>query len=114
MTVCTTKNPNNGDDAASIDRIEVIKGATGLMTGSGDPSATVNLVRKKPTLSSRLRSAARVGSWDAYRTEADMSGPLNDSGSVRGRLVGRLSGQNSYLDHYSQRKTCSTACSKPT
>ncbi|WP_150629623.1 TonB-dependent siderophore receptor, partial [Pseudomonas fluorescens] len=43
------ENPNNTDDAANLDRVEVIKGATGLMTGAGDPSATVNLVRKKPT-----------------------------------------------------------------
>ncbi|MCP1487626.1 outer membrane receptor for ferric coprogen and ferric-rhodotorulic acid [Pseudomonas fluorescens] len=98
------ENPNNGDDAASIDRVEIIKGATGLMTGNGDPSATVNLIRKKPTKQFKASISGTVGSWDAYRTVGDISGSLTDSGNVRGRFVGAYSDQNSYLDHYSQKK----------
>lgn len=98
------ENPNNGDDAASLDRIEVIKGATGLMTGSGDPAATVNLIRKKPTREFKASISGTVGSWDNYRTTGDISGPLNDSGSVRGRFVGSYQDKNSYIDHYSQKK----------
>ena len=91
-------------DAATLDRIEVIKGATGLMTGSGDPSATVNLIRKKPTKDFKASVSGTVGSWDAYRTEGDISGSLNDSGSVRGRFVGTYQDRHSYLDHYTQKK----------
>lgn len=98
------ENPNNGDDAASIDRVEINKGATGLMTGNGDPSATVNLIRKKPTKQFKASISGTVGSWDAYRTVGDISGSLTDSGNVRGRFVGAYSDQNSYLDHYSQKK----------
>ncbi|KAE9643413.1 TonB-dependent siderophore receptor [Pseudomonas sp. PB103] len=98
------ENPNNGDDAASIDRVEIIKGATGLMTGNGDPSATVNLIRKKPTKQFKASISGTVGSWDAYRTVGDISGSLTDSGNVRGRFVGAYSDRNSYLDHYSQKK----------
>ncbi|MGJ7517105.1 TonB-dependent siderophore receptor [Pseudomonas baetica] len=98
------ENPNNTDDAASLDRIEVIKGATGLMTGAGDPSATVNLVRKKPTKDFKASVSATAGSWDNYRTEGDISGSLNDTGSVRGRFVGALQDKDSYIDHYSQKR----------
>ncbi|MGE8144537.1 TonB-dependent siderophore receptor [Pseudomonas frederiksbergensis] len=98
------ENPNNSDDSASLDRIEVIKGATGLMTGSGDPSATVNLIRKKPTKDFKASISGTVGSWDAYRSTGDISGSLNESGSVRGRFVGSYSDKNSYQDHYSQKK----------
>jgi outer membrane receptor for ferric coprogen and ferric-rhodotorulic acid len=98
------ENPNNGDDAASIDRVEIIKGATGLMTGNGDPSATVNLIRKKPTKQFKASISGTVGSWAAYRTVGDISGSLTDSGNVRGRFVGAYSDKNSYLDHYSQKK----------
>ncbi len=98
------ENPNNSDDSASLDRIEVIKGATGLMTGSGDPSATVNLIRKKPTKDFKASVSGTVGSWDAYRSTGDISGSLNDSGTVRGRFVGSYSDKNSYQDHYSQKK----------
>ncbi|MHA3738992.1 TonB-dependent siderophore receptor [Pseudomonas sp. Eth.TT006] len=91
-------------DMATYDRVEIIKGATGLMTGSGDPSATVNLVRKKPTKEFKASVTGTAGSWDNYRTEGDISGPLNDSGSVRGRFVGAYQDKNSYIDHYTQRK----------
>jgi outer membrane receptor for ferric coprogen and ferric-rhodotorulic acid len=42
----------NGIDQADMviyDRVEVLKGSTGLLSGFGSPSATVNLVRKRPT-----------------------------------------------------------------
>lgn len=98
------ENPNNSDDAASLDRVEVIKGSTGLMTGAGDPAATVNLVRKKPTKDFKASVSATAGSWDNYRTEGDISGSLTDSGNVRGRFVGAYQDKDSYIDHYSQKK----------
>ncbi|WP_223414481.1 MULTISPECIES: TonB-dependent siderophore receptor [unclassified Pseudomonas] len=98
------ENPNNSDDSASLDRIEVVKGATGLMTGAGDPSATVNLIRKKPTKEFKASISGTVGSWDSYRTTGDISGSLTDSGNVRGRFVGVYQDKDSYIDHYSQKK----------
>ena len=92
-------------DMAIYDRIEVLKGATGLMSGSGDPSATVNMVRKRPTTSFEGAATLGAGSWDNYRGEVDVSGPLNDSRTVRGRLVGAYQDKHSYLDRYTQQKS---------
>lgn len=36
-------------DTALYDRIEIVRGSTGLMSGTGNPAASVNLFRKKPT-----------------------------------------------------------------
>ena len=91
-------------DMATYDRVEVLKGATGLMTGSGDPSATVNLIRKKPTAQFQASLTGSAGSWDNYRGEGDISGPLNDSGSLRGRFVGAKQDRKGYQDHYQQKK----------
>ncbi len=91
-------------DMAIYDRIEVLKGATGLMSGSGDPSATVNMVRKRPTAEFTGSATLGAGSWDNYRGEADVSGPLNASRTVRGRLVGAYQDRHSYLDRYKQQK----------
>ncbi len=90
-------------DMALYDRVDIVKGATGLLSGSGEPSATVNLIRKKPTRDFKASVTASAGSWDNYRTEGDISGPLNDDGSVRGRLVGVYQDADSYLDHYSKK-----------
>ncbi|MGK5057454.1 TonB-dependent siderophore receptor [Janthinobacterium sp. LB2P49] len=92
-------------DMAIYDRIEVLKGATGLMSGSGDPSATVNMVRKRPTAEFEGSATLGAGSWDNYRGEVDVSGPLNDSRTVRGRLVGAYQDKHSYLDRYTQQKS---------
>ena len=92
-------------DMAIYDRIEVLKGATGLMSGSGDPSATVNMVRKRPTAHFEGSATVGAGSWDNYRGEADISGPLNDSRTLRGRLVGAYQDKHSYLDRYTQQKS---------
>lgn len=91
-------------DMATFDRVEIIKGATGLMTGSGDPSATVNLIRKRPTRAFKASVTGTAGSWDNYRSEGDISGPLTESGNVRGRFVGVYQDRSSYLDHYQNTK----------
>ena len=90
-------------DMALYDRVDIIKGATGLLSGSGEPSATVNLIRKKPTRDFKASVTASAGSWDNYRTEGDISGPLNEDGSVRGRFVGVYQDADSYRDHASKK-----------
>ncbi|MFL9608556.1 TonB-dependent siderophore receptor [Methylobacillus sp. Pita2] len=91
-------------DTSVYDRIEVLRGANGLLSGTGNPSATINFIRKRPTSSFQAKVDLTVGSWDKRRIDADLSGPLNAAGNVRGRLV--LSNQNrhSYLDRYSQER----------
>ncbi|WP_263139975.1 TonB-dependent siderophore receptor [Pseudomonas sp. RIT-PI-AD] len=91
-------------DMALYDRVEVLRGATGLMSGAGYPSATINLVRKRPTDDFQSYLYTEAGTWDRYRGEGDVSGPLNDSGTIRGRLVGAYQEQNSFVDYYKQDK----------
>ena len=74
-------------DTAVLDHIEVLRGASGMLRGSGNPSAAVNLVRKRPTKTFQASAAAIVGSWDRRRIEADVSSPLNAAGTIRGRVV---------------------------
>jgi outer membrane receptor for ferric coprogen and ferric-rhodotorulic acid len=74
-------------DMATMDHAEVLRGAAGLMRGAGSPSGAVNLVRKRPLDHFAMSGAAMVGRWDTYRAEADISTPLNETGSVRGRVV---------------------------
>jgi outer-membrane receptor for ferric coprogen and ferric-rhodotorulic acid len=96
----------NGDiDTAVYERIEVLFGANGLMSGTGNPSATVNFVRKRPTAELSGAAGVTVGSWSDLRLDADISAPLNDSGSVRGRAVAAYQQGDSYLDRYSLEKT---------
>lgn len=91
-------------DMAIYDRVEVIKGASGLLSGAGAPGATINLIRKKPTAGFQGHISAGAGSWDNYRTELDLSGPLTETGNIRGRAVAAYQDKHSFQDHY-ERKT---------
>lgn len=96
----------SGDvDTALYDRVEITRGANGLMSGAGNPSATVNLVRKRPTQQLQASVKQSLGSWDYERIEGDVSGPLNASGSIRGRLVFANQDSDSYLDRYHKNKS---------
>lgn len=90
-------------DTALYDRVEVVRGASGLMSGAGNPSATINLVRKRPTDEFRASVTTSSGSWDNYRLEGDVSGAINDRVGARAVLVQQTKG--SYLDNYSQDKS---------
>lgn len=101
-------------DMAVYDHLEIIKGSSGLMSGSGDPSATVNLIRKKPTKEFKASVTGTVGSWDNYRTEGDISGPLTESGNVRGALSACTRTARPTSITTSTPRTLPTASSKPT
>ena len=93
-----TQDVISGADLAMYDRVEVVRGATGLMTGAGSPAATLNLVRKRPTAIPQVSITTGAGSWDRYRTEVDASNKLNDAGTVRGRVVAAYQDGNSFSD----------------
>lgn len=95
---------NTLSDTAIYDRVEVLKGATGLLTGAGSIGATINLIRKKPTHDFQGHVELGAGSWDNYRSEIDVSGPLTDAGNVRGRAVVAYQDRHSFMDRY-QRKS---------
>lgn len=84
---------------AMYDRVEVVRGANGLMAGAGEPSASLNLVRKRAS-SRDLTGSVEVsaGSWDTYGTLGDLSLALNETGTVRARLVGEYNEGDSWID----------------
>ncbi|MCL6702604.1 TonB-dependent siderophore receptor [Pseudomonas sp. T1.Ur] len=83
---------------AMFDRVEIVRGATGLVTGAGNPSAAINMVRKRPLAEQKLTLTGTAGSWDDYGGEVDASSPLNDSGTLRGRVVTSYRDANSFID----------------
>lgn len=87
-------------DTAIYDNVAIVRGATGLLSGAGEPSASIMMQRKRPTAEFQGQVSAGVGSWGRYRGMADISGPLNDSGSVRGRLVAAYDQSRSWKDGY--------------
>jgi outer membrane receptor for ferric coprogen and ferric-rhodotorulic acid len=98
------KSVAQSNDMALYDRVEVIRGATGLTNGVGTPGATLNMIRKRPTSQFQGSVKQDIGRWDYSRTEADVAGPLNADGTLRGRVVGVYQDNESNIDRYNERK----------
>lgn len=86
------------EDMAAFDRVEILRGPAGLLQGVGYPGATVNMVRKRPLDTKQFSVTQDIGSFQNYRTEADATGPLNDAGTLRGRIVGSFNDRNYFTD----------------
>ncbi|MEQ9022830.1 MAG: TonB-dependent siderophore receptor [Pseudomonadales bacterium] len=87
-------------DTAIYEQVEVIRGANGLITGIGNPSGTVNYVRKRPTNEFLADLEMSVGSWNKKRVAADVSTPLTEDGRWAARTVIAYEDTDSCLDLY--------------
>ncbi|WP_271631441.1 TonB-dependent siderophore receptor, partial [Acinetobacter baumannii] len=58
---------NTNPDTYFYDRVEVVKGADSLTNAFGDPSATINNIRKRPTQEFQASGGVSYGSWDTQR-----------------------------------------------
>ena len=92
-------------DTAIFERVEVLRGANGLLSPTGNPSATINYVRKRPGDAFHAGAELTLGSWNDRRVQAEMSGPLNAAKTVRGQLIVVREAKDSYLDRYHTDKT---------
>lgn len=88
-------------DTALYEKIEVIRGANGLLTGIGAPSGTVNYIRKRPLNDTVARLEYLSDRWNTRRLEGDFSTPLTSDGRWAARVVGTHSDEDSWMDRYS-------------
>ncbi|WP_231755242.1 TonB-dependent receptor [Bordetella sp. N] len=91
-------NLSTGFDLAIYDRIEVLRGPSGLYQGSGEPGGSINLVRKRPLDKFGFSAQTTVGSWDYYRAVTDLSTPFDEAGKVRGRFIAAYEHRGSFID----------------
>ncbi|MGY3617991.1 TonB-dependent siderophore receptor [Bradyrhizobium sp. USDA 10063] len=85
-------------DLAMYDSIQVLRGPSGLFTGAGQPSGTINLIRKRALSQFSVRGDVSVGSFDFYRGMLDVTGPLNKAATVRGRFVTSFQDNDYFYD----------------
>lgn len=103
---------SGGGAALNMDmyeRINIVRGANGLLGGTGDPSATVDLIRKRPTREFGGSAYATYGSWDQRRLGADLNLPLSEDGRLRSRFVMTQEDANSFRDQQSSRSRAALA-----
>ncbi|OOG89426.1 TonB-dependent siderophore receptor [Pseudomonas sp. A25(2017)] len=86
-------------DLIFFDRLEIMRGAAGLLQGTGSLGGAVNLVRKRGQHAPTVTLTGKAGSWDHYGLQLDAGGPLNQAGNIRGRVVIDEDQSNSFVDY---------------
>lgn len=83
---------------AAFDRVEIMRGPSGLFNSTSEMGGIVNLVRKRPAHNFQGELTGSVGTEHDYRARVDVSGPLDSQGRVRGRLVAEQTQQPEWVD----------------
>lgn len=85
------------EDTFLFDRIELIRGANGLLTGVGNASGTINYIRKRPKNEDGGEVSVTAGSYGLKRVALDYNKVLSQDGAWAGRLVVAQEEKDSYI-----------------
>ncbi|WP_026804343.1 TonB-dependent siderophore receptor [Aliarcobacter lanthieri] len=92
-------------DLSIYDRVELVKGANGLMTGAGNPALGMNFIRKFANSKEfKGNIDLSAGSWDDYKVSTDIQTPLNTDGTIRARFVAKHQDKKSFMDGYEEKR----------
>ncbi len=92
-------------DTFLFEKIELIRGANGLLTGVGNASGTVNYVRKRPTNEDTGRVVLGGGSDEYFRVAADYNKVLTDDGKWAARAVVAYEDKGSHIRALHDKRT---------
>jgi iron complex outermembrane recepter protein len=70
-------------DFTNVSRVEVVKGPSSFLYGQVAPGGIVNVITKSPQPRFAGTADVSYGSYDQYRTQADLTGPLSPTLSFR-------------------------------
>ncbi|MFC0269552.1 TonB-dependent siderophore receptor [Kushneria aurantia] len=83
---------------APFDRVEIMRGPSGLFNSTSEMGGIVNLVRKRPTYDFQGHVTGRYGNYGQRYIESDIAGPISSDGSIRGRLVVDSTDNDGFVD----------------
>lgn len=75
-------------EESMIERIEVTKGPNAILSPSGAPGGSINVVTKSPLFEEQRSLTAQVGMFDSQKATLDVAGPFGKGSNFAYRLVG--------------------------
>jgi len=85
-------------DLYNVERIEILKGANGMMFGRGGVGGVINRVTRQADGGSARELSLHTGQWNQRRVTADLAQPL--SRRVSARVTGVYENSDSYRDSF--------------
>ena len=89
---------NGAQETYGLERVEVLKGASSLLYGTGAPGGVINTVSKRPSADMLKELAVTVGSDRRRQLAGDYGGALDDAGVWTYRLTGLARQGDSVVD----------------
>lgn len=83
----TGAEASGGFDYALAERIEIVKGPSGVLYGAHNPGGIVNIVSKRPLSTPRTSITMMAGSYNTWRAELDTSNFFDDDQRFGYRVV---------------------------
>lgn len=99
----TGAEASGGFDYALAERVEIVKGPSGVLYGAHNPGGIMNIVSKRPLARPQGRITAMAGSYETYRAELDASNFFDDARRFGYRLVIARSDTNGIVDDRPQK-----------
>lgn len=86
-------------DAYTLERVEVLRGPSGMLFGAGTVAGVINMGSKRPLQEAQREVGVQLGSWNRRQLQADLTGPLTKDGEWSYRLVALARTADTQVDH---------------
>ncbi|MEW6143658.1 MAG: TonB-dependent siderophore receptor [Thermodesulfobacteriota bacterium] len=83
---------------SSVERVEVLKGPAAVLYGRVEPGGLINLISKEPLPVAHYSVEQQFGSYELFRTTADLTGPLLKENALLYRFNFNYENSESFRD----------------
>lgn len=91
-------------NAASIERVEVVKGPTAVLYGVGTPGGAVNMIMRKPSPRRETSVLVATGSWERAEATLNHTGPVDAGKRLLYRVDASWYSVGSFVDWEQERR----------
>jgi iron complex outermembrane receptor protein len=74
-------------DPYTLERLEVLRGPSGMLFGAGTAAGVINMVSKRPQAEAQREVGVQYGSYGRKQVQVDLTGPLTQDGEWLYRLI---------------------------
>ncbi|MGJ7495755.1 TonB-dependent siderophore receptor [Variovorax sp. RT4R15] len=83
----------------TLERLEVLRGPSGMLFGAGTAAGVVNMVSKRPLLETQREVGVQFGSFGRKQIQADLTGALAVDGTWSYRLIALTRKSDTQVDY---------------
>ncbi|MFS2034382.1 TonB-dependent siderophore receptor [Polaromonas sp. CT11-55] len=85
-------------DPYTLERLEVLRGPSGMLFGAGTAAGVINMVSKRPQAETQREIGVQYGSYGRKQLQVDLTGPLTQDGEWLYRLVALKRSSDTQVD----------------